>query len=78
MFFDDNIENTNSYFNLIDFGKYNKMKKTLNLDNWKECISSWKVNTDIFMFFLKKLQFITNINGYTKTAEVIVKSSYKK
>jgi hypothetical protein len=62
---------------LIDFGTYDKSKQKLDLDNWKEVISSWKVNYDIFMFFLKKLQFITNVAGNSSdksTVTVVAKS----
>lgn len=74
---DPKIKNSNSYFNLIDFGTYDKSKQKLDLDNWKEVISSWKVNYDIFMFFLKKLQFITNVAGNSSdksTVTVVAKS----
>lgn len=50
-----------SYFNIINFGEYDKVKDKLNMDKWKETISSWKVNIDVFLFFLRKLQFIGNI-----------------
>ena len=45
-----------SYFDIIDFGD---TKKDLNLDNWKDGVSTWKVNRDVFNFFLKRLQMIT-------------------
>lgn len=51
-----------SYFNLINFGDYEKQKDKLNMDKWSEVISSWKVNSDVFQFFLRKLQLLTNIN----------------
>ncbi len=33
------------------------------MDKWHECISSWKVNIDVFKFFLRKLQFMSRISG---------------
>jgi hypothetical protein len=50
-----------SYFNLIDFGGLSETNK-VDMDTWPTIISKWKVNIDIFKFFLKKMQFITNIN----------------
>lgn len=50
-----------SYFNLINFGEYDKIKDRLDMDKWQEVISSWKVNIDVFLFFLRKLQFLGNI-----------------
>ena len=44
------------YFDIIDFGD---TKKDLNFDNWKDGVSTWKVNRDVFNFFLKRLQMIT-------------------
>lgn len=43
-----------SYFNIIDFGGYDADK--ISNDNWKEIISSWKVNLDSFGFFMSKQQ----------------------
>ena len=45
-----------SYFDIIDFGD---TKKDLNFDNWKDGVSTWKVNRDVFNFFMKRLQMIT-------------------
>ena len=50
-----------SYFNLINFGDYEKIKDSLDMDKWSQVISSWKVNIDVFLFFLRKLQFLGNI-----------------
>lgn len=50
-----------SYFNLINFGDYEKIKDRLDMDKWSQVISSWKVNIDVFLFFLRKLQFLGNI-----------------
>lgn len=54
-----NLNSTPNYFNLIDFGDYDKWDKRITMDNWREVISSWKVNTAVFDFFLKKMQFLT-------------------
>lgn len=52
-----------SYFNLINFGNYDKVSNNINMDKWHEYISSWKVNIDVFKFFLRKLQFMSRISG---------------
>lgn len=54
---------TLSYFNIIDFGDYDKNQNSMNMDNWRETISKWKVNVNVFMFFLRKMQFVNQING---------------
>jgi len=64
-----------SYFNLIDFGKYDEVKDSLNMDQWKDVISSWKVNIDVFKYFMRKMQFITNA---VTTATVTVKGQRTK
>ena len=56
------IEEGISYFNLINFGEYENSKEKITMDSWTNIISSWKVNIDIFRFFLRKMQFI-NIGG---------------
>lgn len=56
------IENGISYFNLIDFGDYENSNDKLTMDSWMDVISSWKVNIDVFKFFLRKMQFL-NIGG---------------
>lgn len=48
-----------SYFNLINFGDYENNRDKLDMDKWRDIISSWKVNTDVFKFFLRKMQFIS-------------------
>lgn len=64
LIFNDGEVNVNSknepasYFNLIDFGDYDKQEKKLNFDNWREVISTWKVKVDVFRFFMQKMQFI--------------------
>lgn len=45
-----------SYFNLIDFGETEEGDITG--DNWKEVISSWKVNLNSFGFFMAKQQVL--------------------
>lgn len=52
------IENGVSYFNLIDFGDYENSKNKLTMDSWMNVVSSWKVNIDVFRFFLRKMQFL--------------------
>lgn len=56
------IEGGMSYFNLINFGDYENYKGRLTMDNWGDIISSWKVNVDVFRFFLRKMQFL-NVSG---------------
>lgn len=56
-----------SYFNLINFGDYDKVKDRLDMDKWAQTISSWKVNIDVFLFFLRKLQFLGNIQADSAT-----------
>ena len=56
-----------SYFNIINFGDYENSKDKITMDSWMNIISSWKVNIDIFRFFLRKMQFM-NISGQ---AEVV-------
>lgn len=51
-----------SYFNVINFGDYENSKDKITMDSWMDIISSWKVNIDIFRFFLRKMQFM-NISG---------------
>lgn len=47
-----------SYFNIINFGDYENSKDKITMDSWMNIISSWKVNIDIFRFFLRKMQFM--------------------
>ena len=53
---------TLSYFNIIDFGDYDKESENIDMDKWREIISKWKVNTDAFLFFLRKTQFLNSLN----------------
>ena len=66
-----------SYFNLINFGDYEKVKNELNMDKWSQTISSWKVNIDVFLFFLRKLQFLGNIQ-YNDVSVKNYNSTFKK
>jgi hypothetical protein len=50
-----------SYFNIIDFGEYETYKDKIDMDKWREIISKWKVNINVFMFFLRKMQFTSRI-----------------
>lgn len=65
------IENGISYFNLIDFGDYENSKDKLTMDSWMNVISSWKVNIEVFRFFLRKMQFL-NISG-----QAVIKGTQK-
>lgn len=70
-----------SYFNIINFGDYDKAKNSLNMDQWSKVISSWKVNTDVFLFFLRKLQFISNMNftaSFASASERTFRTEKKK
>lgn len=59
----NDISDVISYFNIIDFGEYEKYKEKMTMDSWANIISSWKVNKDVFLFFLRKLQMITKTTG---------------
>lgn len=52
-----------SYFDIIDFTGYEENRDQISLGNWREVISKWKVNLDVFKFFIKRLQFI--VPGYS-------------
>jgi hypothetical protein len=54
-----------SYFNIINFGDYENSKDKITMDSWMNIISSWKVNIDIFRFFLRKMQFMNISNQAT-------------
>lgn len=56
---------TISYFNLIDFGEYEQYRDKIDMDKWREIISKWKVNKEVFMFFLRKTQFLRSLNSGT-------------
>lgn len=56
VFGDKNVIN---YFNIINFGKnWKDDDNILRVDNWRDLVSGWKVNRDVFNFFLKKTQFL--------------------
>lgn len=44
-----------SYFNIIDFGTSNEK---ITSDNWRNVMSKWKVNLDVFGYFMSKQQVI--------------------
>ena len=62
------IEGGVSYFNIINFGDYEKSKDKITIDSWENIISSWKVNIDVFTFFLRKMQFL-NISSQIMVTE---------
>lgn len=45
-----------SYFNIIDFGNFDL--DTVTVETWKKTLSSWKVNLNVFAYFLKKSQIL--------------------
>lgn len=47
-----------SYFNIIDFGKDFDVNK-VTVETWKQSMSSWKVNVNVFSFFLKRSQLLS-------------------
>ena len=47
-----------SYFNIIDFGK-NFDVNSITAETWKKTMSSWKVNANVFAFFLKRSQLLS-------------------
>ena len=47
-----------SYFNIINFGNYKKNIDKISMNDWRNMISNWKVNSVQFLFFLRKMQFI--------------------
>ena len=53
-----------TYFDIIDFGdEVGKEKKQVTVNTWRDTISKWKVNREVFTFFLKRQQFITGSGG---------------
>ena len=48
-----------SYFNLIDFGNYKK--DNVDVSSWQKIISSWKVNKEVFIFFMRKFNLLSNV-----------------
>ena len=52
-----------SYFNIIDFGlregeKFENYLSRLKMGDWKGEVSKWKVNIDVFSYFLKRSQIL--------------------
>ena len=61
------VENLNgvrcSYFNIVDFGNYKE--EDITQDNFRDIISNWKLNYNVFQFFLSRQhieQFIKEYN----------------
>lgn len=62
----DGIEVNNknvSYFNIIDFGlkkgqTFEDYLSKLKMEDWKREVSKWKVNLDVFSYFLKRSQML--------------------
>lgn len=54
-----------SYFNIIDFGEDFDVNN-ITVENWKKVFSSWKVNINVFAYFLKRSQILsTYVNKLT-------------
>ena len=49
-----------SYFNLIDFGEDFDVND-VTVEEWKKILSKWKVNVNVFAFFLKRSQMLSNL-----------------
>lgn len=47
-----------SYFNIIDFGDFDKDIEKLTIDNFSDTLSKWKVNLDSFNHFMTKIQIV--------------------
>ena len=52
-----------SYFNIIDFGlrsnqTFEDYLSNLKIENWRGEISKWRVNLDVFSYFLKRSQML--------------------
>ena len=63
---DMDVVGSYSYFDIIDFGNFDENKDNVNVNTWKSTISKWKVNRDVFKFFLKRMQFIKSDTGMLK------------
>lgn len=48
---------TMSYFNIIDWGGELDLQK-VTAEKWKESMSGWKVDVDVFTFFLRRYQLL--------------------
>ena len=54
-----------SYFNIIDFGKDFDVSN-ITVETWRKAFSNWKVNVNVFAYFLKRsqiLHYYNNIRG---------------
>lgn len=49
-----------SYFNMIDFGEDFDVND-VTVEEWKKILSKWKVNVNVFAFFLKRSQMLSNL-----------------
>ena len=47
-----------SYFNIVDFGEYKDEEITQ--DNFRKIISKWKINRNVFQYFLARQQIYKN------------------
>lgn len=57
-----------SYFNIIDFGE-NFDVKNITVETWRKAFSKWKVNVNVFAYFLKRsqiLHYYNNLRGQQK------------
>lgn len=57
-----------SYFNIIDFGKDFDVSN-LTVETWRKAFSNWKVNVNVFAYFLKRsqiLHYYNNLRGQQK------------
>lgn len=50
-----------SYFNIIDFGDFEKRISNVKFSEWSELLMNWKVNYDTFGFFLRLVENVRNI-----------------
>ena len=48
-----------SYFNIVDFGDYKE--EDITQDNFREIISNWKLNYNVFSFFMSRRQFVESM-----------------
>ena len=57
---------TISYFNIIDFGLQNGQTfedylSKIKMEDWKGEVSKWKVNLDVFNYFLRRSQMLKGV-----------------
>lgn len=63
-----------SYFNIIDFGDWDESKITL--ENYRDLVSKWKVNYNVFSFFLRRQQMLQDYdNGVRMSVSVEVSTN---